>query len=60
MKVTTEIKDYSEPAQPSIRVHSNWNRGEFVELEIEGKRYKVLGKELISAVERCTLDCFGR
>lgn len=60
MKVTAEIKDYSEQAQPSIRIHSNWNRGEFVELEIEGKRYRLLGEELISAVKKCMLNGLGR
>ena len=60
MKVTCEITDYSAPAQPSLRVHNAWGNGDRVELEIEGKRYTVNGKELISAIQRCLLDCFGK
>lgn len=53
MKVTCEIRDYSEPAQQSIRVHNHWNIDRFVELEIDGKRYTVLGYELIEAIKNC-------
>lgn len=58
--MTIEIKDYSEPAKQSIRVHSHWNEGKKVELEVDGERYTVLADELISAVERAKLNCFGR
>lgn len=60
MKVTIEIHDYSDPAKPSIRVHSSWNSGKEVELEVEGKRYTVDGEELMSAVRRAMLNVFGR
>ena len=59
MKITAEIKDYSELAKPSIRVHNHWNIGRFVELEVNGERYTVKGSELISAINRCILDTFG-
>ena len=52
MKVTVEIRDYSKPAQPCIRVHNAWRDGEKVELEVDGKRYTVCAEELISAVKR--------
>ncbi len=52
MKVTCEIKDYSKPAQPCIRVHNAWGDGAKVELEIKGERYIVSGEELISAIKR--------
>ena len=55
MKVTVEIKDYSNPAQPCIRVHNAWAKPEMVELEINGERYTVSSEELISAVKRATL-----
>lgn len=53
MKITCELRDYSEPAQPSIKVNAHWNLQRFVELEIEGKKYTVLGQELIEAVKNC-------
>ena len=60
MKVTAQINDYSNPAMPTIRVHNVWNDGKKVELEVDNKRYTVDGDELISAVKRCMLDCFGK
>lgn len=59
MKVTIEIRDYSNPAQPCIRVHSAWYDGEKVELEIDGKRYIVIADELISAINKAKLNIFG-
>ena len=60
MKITTEIEDYSTPAKPKIRVHNSWfQSSSLVELEVEGKRYTVKGSELISAIQKCMLDCFG-
>lgn len=57
MKVTCEIKDYSDPAQPSIRVHNAWNyKSTMVELEVDGKKYTVKGRELISAIEKCLIS----
>lgn len=55
MKVTCEIKDYSNPAKPSIRVHNAWNDGYKVELEVNGERYTVDAEELISAVSRAKI-----
>jgi hypothetical protein len=52
MKVTVEIRDYSQPKQQCIRVHNAWHDGEKVELEVKGERYIVSGEELISAVKR--------
>ena len=52
MKVTVEIKDYSNPAQPCIKVHNARNDGSKVELEVDGKRYIVCADELISAIKR--------
>lgn len=53
MKVTCEIRDFSEPAKPSVRVHNSWKSNGFVELEVEGKRYTVLGYELIESIKNC-------
>ena len=52
MKVTVEIKDYSQPTQPCIKVHNAWQDGAKVELEVKGERYIVSGEELISAIKR--------
>ena len=51
IKVTCQINDYSEPAQPSIKVHSHWNDKSFVVLEVDGKMYTVSGNELGTAIE---------
>ena len=59
MKVTIEIKDYSNPAQPNIRVHNSWHDGNKAELEIDGKRYTVIAEELISALKKVQLNIFG-
>lgn len=59
MKVTIEIKDYSNPAQSSIRVHNAWSDGNKAELEIDGKRYTVFAEELISALKKVQLNVFG-
>jgi len=56
MKVTCEIKDYSNPAKSNIRIHNAWSDWDKVELEINGERYTVLANELISAVKRATLN----
>lgn len=53
VKVTCEINTYNEPAKPSIRLHSHWNRDAFVELEIDGTKYVINGKELKIAVDNC-------
>ena len=58
MKITAEINDYSNPAMQKIRVHNAWGDSTKIELEVDGKRYKVKGSELISAINRCLLDCF--
>lgn len=56
MKVTVEIDDYSNPAKTNIRVHNAFANRKNVEIEVDGERRVVDGRELISAVERC-LDC---
>lgn len=42
-----------------IRVHNHWNKGDMVELEVNGERHTVKGSELISAINRCMLNIFG-
>ena len=51
IKVTCQINDYSEPEQPSIKVHAHWNDSNMVVLEIDGKKYTVSGKELKTAID---------
>lgn len=59
MNVTCEINDYSKPSKVNIRVHNVWAQSDMVELEVNGERYTVKGTELISAINRCLLNCFG-
>jgi len=57
MKVTCEINDYSNSSQPKIKVHNAWNyKDTMVELEVDGKRYTVKGRELIGAINKCLLS----
>ena len=58
MKVTVEIKDYSQPKQPCIRVHNSWCDGEKVELQIKDQYYTVDAAELISAIKRAQVGDF--
>lgn len=58
MKVTCEITDYSNPAQPNIRVHNGFNSG-MVVLEIREQWYVVSAEELMSAVQRAKLNVMG-
>ena len=51
IKVTCQINDYSNPAQPSIKVHAHWNESKMVVIEIDGKEYTVSGKELKIAID---------
>lgn len=59
MEITAKINDYSEPSKTPICVYNHWNKGDMVELEVNGERYTVKGSELISAINRCMLDTFG-
>lgn len=59
MKITCEIKDYSNPAKPNIRIHNSWSDSEKIELEINNERYTVVSAELISAIKRATLNHWG-
>ena len=53
IKNTAEVNTYNEPGRPNIRVHSHWNRREFVELEINGERVVVVGTDLKNAIDNC-------
>ena len=60
MKVTIEIKDYSDPARPTnIFVKSAWSDGNKAVLEVEGVQYTVIAEELISALKKVQLNTFG-
>ena len=56
MKVTCLITNYSNTQE--IKVHSNaiLKMGNHVDIEVNGKRYEVDGKELIQAIKKCMLD----
>ena len=51
VKVTCKITDYSNPAKPEIIVHNHWNNQGFVEIEVEGERFTILGQDMIEAVK---------
>ena len=56
MDVTCQIRDYSNPSQPRIKVHNHWCDHNMVELEIDGKRYVVCGRELKKAIDNAMND----
>ena len=60
MKVTCEIRDYSNPTKIPIRVHNAWADNDKVELEVGDERYTVDAEELISAIKRAKLNSLGR
>ena len=61
MTVTCEIKDYSkEDDEATIKICSVLFDSNMVEIVTDDKTFKVSSKELISAVNRATLDSFGR
>ena len=53
IKNTSEVNTYNEPAKPSLRVHSHWNRREFVEIQIGEERFVVVGEDLKRAIDNC-------
>ena len=59
MKVTTELRDYSDPMMPAIKIHDHWSNRRMVEIEIEGKRYTVLADEVKRAVDNATNFSWG-
>lgn len=45
-------RDVTGPAdQPPFKVHSHWNRSEFVVIEVEGKQYTVVARDLLAAIQ---------
>ena len=59
MKVICELTELTGCRFP-IRVISSVTDAKKIHLEINGNYYTVNGAELISAVQRATLDCFGK
>jgi len=51
IKVTNEVETSGDKATPSIKVHNHWNSTNLVELEVDGKRYVVVAKELKAAID---------
>lgn len=45
---------------PTLTVRNCWRDGHAVEIQVGSTVYEVDGKELISAINRCMTDCFGR
>jgi hypothetical protein len=53
IKNTSQIETYDEPAKPSIKVHSHWNRETLVVLEVGNEKVTVAGEDLIKAINNC-------
>ena len=51
IRVTCDVQTYDDPAKPHIRVHSHWYDDKRVVVEVNGERYTVIGKDLITAIE---------
>lgn len=56
LKITVEVSDKSSTAKPNIRVHNHYNYNDCVELEMNGERQIINGKELIYAIQ-CCIGC---
>ena len=58
IKVINEVQVYDDvkfaTEKVVIKVHSHWNENRAVELEIDGKRYKVYADDLIAAIKNAT------
>ena len=53
MKIICTIDDTMEPNKSPIRIMNNGDLSDLVIIEVDGKTYKVAGRELIRAVENC-------
>ena len=51
IKVKSEVRCYDDANEPKILVSSHWNSQRLVVVEVDGKKYNVLGRDLITAVE---------
>ena len=61
MEVTCEIKEYSKEFDTkTVKIHSVLFEGNMVEIEFNDTTCKVSAEELKSAIDRATLNCFGR
>lgn len=54
VQTTCQIETYDEPAKPSIKIHSHWNRASMVVLEVGDQTVTVLAADLKRAIENCT------
>lgn len=63
MTVICEITDYSNDEfgndEETVKIYSTEFDGDKVKIVFNNQSCKVSAKELISAVKRATLDCFG-
>jgi len=57
VKTTCEVKTYDEQSDwkhgEPLKVRSYWNRKDFVEIEVAGKKILVVGSELQKAMSNC-------
>lgn len=60
MIIRIEIESTANDDYPTLVMRSCWHSGSNVEIQVGSAIYEVNGKELISAINRCMTDCFGR
>ncbi len=53
MKVTCEIKEYSEMVGRNIKINNHFSYRNLLEIEVDGKRYVVDGREMKTAIDNC-------
>lgn len=61
IKVTCEVEDYSgTPKKANIIVRNYWCDSKMVEIEVNGVKFVVSGKDMIQAIQNCTNNnlCF--
>lgn len=58
MNITIEMSTLEETS--SLIIRNTWAKSNYVTLEFEGKTCTVNANDLISAVEKAKLNCFGR
>ena len=53
ISVTCELRTYDDTSN-KLRVHSHWNENGKIVLEVDGKKFTVVAKDLEAALKNCT------
>lgn len=57
INITCQLETYGEKQTSCIKVNNDWNNDNLVEIEIDGVKRVVNGRELIEAVRNCMNTC---